>query len=105
MHWFGKSKKKTAEAPKDSILQMRNTLEMLEKKEKHLDSKIATEIATARANATGNKQGTYIMIILHSYHHFSFSGHDGFEEEEDVRATTGELEGRQVQLGESSVGY
>lgn len=57
MHWFGKSKKKTAEAPKDSILQMRNTLEMLEKKEKHLDTKIAQEVATARAQATTNKQG------------------------------------------------
>lgn len=58
MHFFGKSKKKTAEAPKDSIVQMRNTLEMLEKKEKHLDTKIAQEVATARANATSNKQGT-----------------------------------------------
>lgn len=57
MHFFGKSKKKTAEAPKDSIVQMRNTLEMLEKKEKHLDTKIAQEVATARANATANKQG------------------------------------------------
>lgn len=58
MHWFGKSKKKTTEAPSDSILQMRNTLEMLEKKEKHLDSKIATEVSTARSLATTNKQGT-----------------------------------------------
>lgn len=64
MHWFGKSKKKTAEAPKDSILQMRNTLEMLEKKEKHLDTKIAQEVATARAQATTNKQGIITDVHL-----------------------------------------
>lgn len=61
MHWFGKSKKKTPEGPKDSILQMRATLEMLEKKEKHLDTKIAAEVANARANATTNKQGIIFL--------------------------------------------
>lgn len=63
MHWFGKSKKK-AEAPKDNIMQMRSTLEMLEKKEKHLESKINTEIATARANAASNKPGNHQRYII-----------------------------------------
>lgn len=57
MHLFGKSKKKAVETPKDSILQMKGTLEMLEKKEKHLDAKIAAEVALARQNATSNKPG------------------------------------------------
>jgi charged multivesicular body protein 4 len=55
MRLFGSSKKKTADAPKDGIIQMRATLEMLEKKEKHLDSKISSETDTARSNATANK--------------------------------------------------
>lgn len=55
MRLFGAGKKKAAEAPKDGIVQMRATLEMLEKKERHLDSKINTETDTARTNATANK--------------------------------------------------
>lgn len=86
MHFFGKSKKKTAEAPKDSIVQMRNTLEMLEKKEKHLDTKIAQEVATARASATSNKQGTvkYIVPGPNSIPYVLDSCFDGSEEEKDV---------------------
>lgn len=63
MHLFGKSKKKTVETPKDSILQMKSTLEMLEKKEKHLDTKIAAEVALARQNATTNKPGISLVVI------------------------------------------
>lgn len=59
---FGSSKKKVVEAPKDSILTMRSTLEMLEKKEKHLDTKIAAEVALARQHAVSNKSR------MHLYH-------------------------------------
>lgn len=60
---FGSSKSKTvstADSTKDSIIQMRSTLEMLEKKERHLDAKIANEIALARQNAVSNKSSNLI---------------------------------------------
>lgn len=62
MRLFGSSKKKNAEGPKDSIIQMRSTLEMLEKKEKHLDSKINAETEFARANASVNKNQALMAL-------------------------------------------
>lgn len=55
MRLFGRSKKKEVEGPQESIVQMRATLEMLEKKEKHLETKIAAETNTARQYAVSNK--------------------------------------------------
>ena len=52
---FGSSKKQQIQGPKDSIIQMRSTLEMLEKKEAHLETKIAAEVALARQHAVSNK--------------------------------------------------
>ena len=73
---FGSSKKTqpASQGPKDSILQMRSTLEMLEKKEKHLDTKIVAEVTLAKQYAVSNKSSKRI----------SFSGTDGLEAEEDV---------------------
>lgn len=64
MRLFGSSgsKKKTAEGPKESILQMRSTLEMLEKKEKHLDSKIQQETDFARTHASSNKNQALMAL-------------------------------------------
>ena len=62
MRLFGSSKKKSAEGPKESIIQMRSTLEMLEKKEKHLDTKIAAETDFARANASANKSQALMAL-------------------------------------------
>lgn len=64
MRLFGSSgsKKKTAEGPKESILQMRSTLEMLEKKEKHLDTKIQSETDFARAHASSNKSQALMAL-------------------------------------------
>lgn len=63
MRLFGSGgKKKTAEGPKESILQMRATLEMLEKKEKHLDSKISQETEFARAHASTNKNQALMAL-------------------------------------------
>ena len=58
----GGSKKKSAEAPKESILQMRSTLEMLEKKEKHLDTKIQQETEFARTHASTNKNQALMAL-------------------------------------------
>ena len=52
---FGSSKKQQIQGPKDSIIQMRSTLEMLEKKEAHLETKISAEVALARQHAVSNK--------------------------------------------------
>jgi charged multivesicular body protein 4A/B len=64
MRLFGSSggKKKTAEGPKESILQMRSTLEMLEKKEKHLDTKIQQETDFARSHASSNKNQALMAL-------------------------------------------
>lgn len=62
MRLFGSSKKKSAEGPKDSIIQMRSTLEMLEKKEKHLDTKVNSETDFARANASSNKSQALMAL-------------------------------------------
>ncbi len=70
MRLFGvSSKKKDAagsaaapEGPQDSLVQMRATVEMLEKKEKHLETKIAAETATARQFAVSNKSNALMAL-------------------------------------------
>ena len=59
MRLFGKAKKKEVEGPQESIVQMRATLEMLEKKEKHLETKIASEVTTAKQYAVSNKSSIH----------------------------------------------
>jgi len=44
--------------PKDSIVELRNTLQMLEKRETFLQTKIDNELKIAKANATKNRRGT-----------------------------------------------
>lgn len=61
---FGSSKKQQVQGPKDSIIQMRSTLEMLEKKETHLETKIAAEVALARQHAVTNK--SRMQALIHS---------------------------------------
>jgi len=56
MNLFGKAK--TAKAsPKDAIVRLRETLEMLEKREKYLETKIGNELKFAKANAQKNRRG------------------------------------------------
>ncbi|KAG0279142.1 hypothetical protein BGZ95_002117, partial [Linnemannia exigua] len=42
--------------PKDSIVELRNTLQMLEKRETFLQTKIDNELKIAKANATKNRR-------------------------------------------------
>lgn len=58
MNLFGKAKAATT-TPKDAIIKLRESLEMLEKREKYLEQKIQTELKAAKANATKNKRGRY----------------------------------------------
>ena len=56
MNLFGKAK--TAQTtPKDAVIKLRESLEILEKREKYLEQKIQSELKVAKANATKNKRG------------------------------------------------
>ena len=82
MRLFGRSKKKEAEGPQESVIKMRDTLEMLEKKEKHLDMKIQQETDTARQCAVSNKQSKLIVFFI--VVSVIGSGSACLEEKEDV---------------------
>ncbi|KAI9140920.1 Snf7-domain-containing protein [Paraphysoderma sedebokerense] len=60
MHLFGRSKPKAA--PKDAIIKLRETLEMLEKREKYLQTKIDNELKIAKTNATKNKRAALMAL-------------------------------------------
>lgn len=53
--FFPRQKPKTN--TKDAIVRLRDTLQMLEKRENHLQNKIETELKIARSNAATNKRG------------------------------------------------
>ncbi|KAF2223923.1 vacuolar-sorting protein-like protein snf7 [Elsinoe ampelina] len=53
--WFGGGAAKRKDAPKNAILQLRSTLEMLTKREKHLQNQIDDEDAKARKFVSSNK--------------------------------------------------
>lgn len=100
MNFFGKPKPKATQ-PKDAIIKLRDMLTVLDKKEKHLQSKIDQELRIAKENATKNKRGKSgsgprgLSFLLHScswrstsaYFIFPFfhtSGFDGAQEETAV---------------------
>lgn len=68
MRLFGRGKKDTTaatnggDAPQNAILQMRATIEMLEKKEKHLEQKINAEQDVARKLVTSNRSAALMAV-------------------------------------------
>jgi hypothetical protein len=62
MSWFGGGQTKK-EAPKKAILQLRGQLEMLNKREKHLQNQMEEQDNIARKFVNSNKNGTHILII------------------------------------------
>lgn len=57
--WFGgAAAQKRKDAPKNAILMLRQQLEMLQKREKHLETQMAEQEAVARKNVTTHKSGT-----------------------------------------------
>jgi hypothetical protein len=54
--WFGGGQAKK-DAPKKAILQLRGQLEMLNKREKHLQNQMDEQDALARKHISTNKQG------------------------------------------------
>jgi len=60
---FGPSpQKKDVASPQQSIDRLRQTLEMLEKREAYLESKVLKEVQTAKANATKNKRAAIMAL-------------------------------------------
>lgn len=59
MGWFGGGPAKKKDAPKKAILQLRSTLEMLNKRERHLQNQMDEEDAKARKFVGTNKAGTW----------------------------------------------
>lgn len=57
--WFGgQTAQKRKDAPKKAILDLRQQLDMLQKREKHLENQMAQQDKVARDNVSTNKTGT-----------------------------------------------
>ena len=56
--WFGGTgQQKRKDAPKKAILDLRQQLDMLQKREKHLENQMAEQDTIARKNISINKTG------------------------------------------------
>lgn len=64
--WFSyfTGRKNVKEGARDSIINLRQSLLTLEKKEEYLNKQIEDDLKKARANATTNKQGEYNLADL-----------------------------------------
>ncbi len=61
--WFGGAAAQARkDAPKKAILQLRSQLDMLSKREKHLENQMAEQDAIARKNVSTNKAGKSVTI-------------------------------------------
>lgn len=66
LSWFGGSAaQKRKDAPKNAILMLREQLDMLQKREKHLETQMDEQESIAKKNVTANKNG---MLLL--FEHF-----------------------------------
>lgn len=61
--WFGGAAAKKKDAPKNAILQLRGQLEMLSKREKHLQHQMEEQDAIARKNVATNKNGRLLLSM------------------------------------------
>ena len=58
--WFGgNSAAKGKDTPKNAILGLRSQLEMLQKRERHLQNQMDEQDAIARKNVSSNKNGRF----------------------------------------------
>lgn len=62
--WFGGGGQKKRDMPKNAILQLRSTKEMLNKREKHLQNQMDDQDAIARKYINTNKARTSAPICL-----------------------------------------
>lgn len=62
--WFGgQSAQKRKDTPKNAILGLRSQLEMLQKRERHLQNQMDEQDAIARKNVSTNKNGRFIRFL------------------------------------------
>lgn len=62
--WFGgQSAQKRKDAPKKAILDLRQQLDMLQKRERHLENQMAKQDEIARENVTTNKTGRLFFAL------------------------------------------
>lgn len=57
--WFGGGSAQRKDSPKNAILSLRSQLDMLQKRERHLQNQIDEQHEIARKNANTNKNGTF----------------------------------------------
>lgn len=64
--WFagGGSAQARKEAPKKAILALRQQLDMLQKREKHLENQMAEQEGIARKNVSSNKTGKFVSYRM-----------------------------------------
>lgn len=63
MSYFG-GRRDPKQSTREAIVTLRQQLQMLEKKEDHLQKKIDDELKQAKTNAVGNKKGKYVFFPL-----------------------------------------
>lgn len=68
--WFGgaSAAQKRKDAPKNAILLLREQLDMLQKREKHLENQMAEQDAVARKNVSTNKNGMALTMRIVRLH-------------------------------------
>ncbi|KAL4813227.1 Snf7-domain-containing protein [Aspergillus spinulosporus] len=67
--WFGgAAAQKRKEAPKNAILQLRSHLDMLQKREKHLENQMNEQEAIAKKNVTTNKNAAKAALRRKKVH-------------------------------------
>ena len=65
LSWFtGSGGQKRKAAPKDAIVALRAHLEMLQKREQHLQNQMDEQEAIARRNVSSNKTGVLLSILF-----------------------------------------
>jgi charged multivesicular body protein 4 len=62
MSYFG-ARRDPKQSAREAIVTLRQQLQMIEKKEEHLQKKIDEELKKAKANAVSNKSGTLVTAI------------------------------------------
>jgi charged multivesicular body protein 4 len=62
--WFGGggAAQKRKDAPKKAILDLRQQLDMLQKRERHLENQMAKQDEIAKANVMTNKTGRFFFL-------------------------------------------
>lgn len=62
--WFGgAAAQKRKDAPKNAILMLREQLDMLQKREKHLQNQMEEQEAVAKKNIAANKTGEFVIPL------------------------------------------